>query len=92
MRITTAEVAALTGLPLRTARHFLATGAIPSAARLGKRLTANRSAVMEWIAKKEIRSCPSTNAAMSGGASCITEAGAIDAAYTQALGLKQQSA
>ena len=93
-RITTAQVAALTGLSLRTVQRMMATGEIPGAARLGKRLTANRRRVIEWIAQQEqeIRSCPSTSVAMSGGASSTMVAAAIDEAYIRALSPKRQSA
>lgn len=53
-RIFAEQVAAIIGVPVRTAQAMAARGELPSAAKIGRRWSFNEQAIRGWLEQKEI--------------------------------------
>jgi excisionase family DNA binding protein len=53
-RIFVEEVAAIFGVPLRTAQMMAARGELPSAVKIGRRWSFNEIAIRGWLTRREI--------------------------------------
>ena len=53
-RIFAEQVAAIIGVPVRTAQVMAARGDLPSAAKIGRRWSFNEQAIRAWLEQKEI--------------------------------------
>ena len=87
-RILLPELARMTGKTPRALQAMAARGAIPSAAKIGRHWTFDRSRVRRWIASSErVWRTTSINETESGGSKFRWPEHSTDEACERALGL-----